>query len=135
MTIYPVARNPITRQAYAYIFNAGGVIISPGPAPDVLNLPWNSRLEEVRLAGGPVDGDITIDIWAAAAPDIPANDTFSIIGDGGTKPALENGRYASISDFSGWVTREFADDTNVVFNVDAADLLESVTVTLIVNRL
>ena len=130
MPLVPASRLPIAKRLVTIPINGGGIAIVAGERAD-LALKWEGELDEVVLMGRELPGDAVIDIWVGTPEQYPLTSDQSIIGDG-TKPSLSAGNYASLTDFSDWITTTIPSDAIVTVSVESASILERLTVELVI---
>lgn len=114
---------------FTVVFDAGGAVLSTGPAGD-FPIPFDCTITGwVLLAEG--TGSVVVDIWRDTYANFPPTVADTICG--GNKPTISSGsKNRDITTLTGW-SKTLTIGQTLRFNIDSATLTR-VTLTLLVDR-
>jgi hypothetical protein len=116
--------------AIGYAIDGGGAVITTGTLYPALSIPFACTINSVTVLADQV-GDIVVDIWKDTFANYPPTVADSICGS--AKPTLSSAATSEDTTLTGWTTSIAAGDV-LLFNVDSAATVESVSVILKVTK-
>lgn len=121
--------DPTVLLAVSFIVDGGGTVITTGQKGHI-SLPFNGEILSAKLLADQV-GDIVVDIWKRIYASFPPTNAQSITAS--APLTLSSANKTLDETLTGWTTAFTAGDV-LAFTVDSIDIIERVTVVLVVKR-
>ena len=122
--------NSASTSAIGYAIDGGGAVIATGTLYPALSIPFACTINSVTVLADQT-GDIVVDIWKDSFANYPPTVADSICAS--AKPTLSSAIKSEDTTLAGWTTAIAAGDV-LLFNVDSAATVESVSVILKVTK-